>query len=164
MQARSIFRDVTQGIALSAVLGSATLVAACGSNEKATTDTAQGAASAAPSTQGAAGTGAKVVDIRIGTKMDANKQVTRQTDIFTAKDTLYAAVHIVGAAPNTEVTGRWTFQDGKKVDEQKQSVTPPNDAWNGFHAAKSGGWPVGTYTFHVLLNGQEVQKRDVMVK
>lgn len=164
MRARSSARQVVRRIAFSAALSGGAWVVACGGGgDKPASDSAQNAATPSATAQAAPGTGAKVTDIRIGIKMDATKQVTRQTDIFAAKDTLFASVHTVGAAPNTEVIGRWTFQDGKTVDEQKQPVNPPADAWNGFQSVKTGGWPIGTYTFHVLLNGQEVQKRDVKV-
>lgn len=163
MPSKSIVRRAVPRIALTAVAGVVAFGAACGGgNEKSATDTASNVGNPPPSSQGVPSSGPKVTDIRIGTKMDSSKQVTRQTDIFTPKDTLFASVHLIGAA-NTQLTGRWTFQDGKAVDEQKQSVNS-SDSWNGFQSVKSGGWPLGTYTFHVLIDGQEVQRRDVMVK
>jgi hypothetical protein len=160
LQAGSIGRWAVRWISVPMVIGVAALIVACGSKDNAASGGEKGGAGASS----AQSTSAKVTDIRIGKKMDASKQVSAQTDIFAQHDTIFAAVHTTGAAPNTEMTARWTFQDGEVVDNQNQPVTPPADAWNGFRTVKSGGLPAGTYTLHVLLNGTEVQKRDVMVK
>jgi hypothetical protein len=140
------------------------LVAACG-GKKEGPDTAQGAGGAvvppATTTQPAA---LQVADVKVGNKVDANKQVSNATDTFTPKDTIFASVHTTGTAQNAQVVARWTFQDGQTVNERTESISPTGDAYTEFHIEKPGGWPAGKYTLHVLLNGQEVQTKDITVK
>ncbi len=140
------------------------LAVACGKKENQDT-TAQGAGGAvvppATSTQPAA---LQVADVKVGNKVDANKQVSNTTDTFTPRDTIFASVHTTGTAQNAQVVARWTFQDGQTVNERTESISPTGDAYTEFHIEKPSGWPAGKYTLHVLLNGQEVQTKDVTVK
>ncbi len=140
------------------------LAVACSKKENQET-TAQGAGGAvvppATSTQPAA---LQVADVKLGNKIDANKQVSNTTATFTPRDTVFASVHTTGTAQNAQVVARWTFQDGQTVDERTESISPTGDTYTEFHIAKPSGWPVGKYTLHVLLNGQEVQTKEFTVK
>jgi uncharacterized protein YfaS (alpha-2-macroglobulin family) len=93
----------------------------------------------------------------------ADKHVANQSDSFTARDTIYASIHTTGSAPNTNLTARWTFQDGQVVDERSETISPNGDAYTEFHISKPSGWPAGKYTLHVLVNGQETQTKDFTV-
>ena len=140
------------------------LAVACGKKENQET-TAQGAGGAvvppATSVQPAA---LQVADVKLGNKLDANKQVSNATDSFTRRDTIFASVHTTGTAQNAQIVGRFTFQDGQVVNERTESISPTGDAYTEFHIVKPGGWPAGKYTLHVLLNGQEVQTKEFTVK
>jgi hypothetical protein len=152
-----LVRPITCAIAL-------ILAVACGKKENQET-TVQGAGGAvvppATTTQPAA---VQVADVKVGNKVDANKQVSNATDTFTPRDTIFASVHTTGTAQNAQVVARWTFQDGQTVSERTESISPTGDAYTEFHIEKASGWPAGKYTLHVLLNGQEVQTKDVTVK
>lgn len=106
----------------------------------------------------------QVADVKIGKGIGADKHVANETDTFAPRDTVYAAVHTTGTAQNTQIVGRWTFQDGQVVDERTESISPTGDTYTEFHIAKPTGWPAGKYTLHVLVNGQEVQTKDFTVK
>lgn len=156
--------DTARLVRPAAFIAALMLVVACGKkeNQEATTQGAGGAVvPPATSTQPAA---LQVADVKLGNKLDANKQVTNTTDTFTPRDTIFASVHTTGTAQNAQVVARWTFQDGQTVDERTESVSPSGDAYTEFHIAKPSGWPAGKYTLHVLLNGQEVQTKDFTVK
>ena len=142
-----------------AVLSVALLtVAACGKKtNQADTTTAGGAIAPA---SGAV----QVTDVTIGRGVTADKHVANQTDTFGTRDTIVASVHTTGSAPNTNLTARWTFQDGQVVDERSETISPNGDAYTEFHIAKPTGWPTGKYRLHVLVNGQEVQTKDLTVK
>ena len=139
------------------------LAVACKKENQETTPQGAGGAVVPPATttQPAA---FQVADVKLGNKLDANKQVTNTTDTFTPRDTIFASVHTTGAAQNAQVVARFTFQDGQTVSERTESVSPTGDAYTEFHMAKASGWPAGKYTLHVLLNGQEVQTKDFTVK
>jgi len=106
----------------------------------------------------------QVADVKVGKKIDTNKQVTDQADTFAPRDTVFASVHTTGTAQNAQVVGRFTFQDGQVVSERTETISPSGDAYTEFHIAKPSGWPVGKYTLHVLVNGQEVQTKEFTVK
>lgn len=105
----------------------------------------------------------QVADVALGRGVSADKHVANQSDSFAARDTIYASIHTTGAAPNTNLTARWTFQDGQVVDERTETISPNGDAYTEFHISKPSGWPAGRYTLHVLVNGQETQTKDFTV-
>lgn len=130
---------------------------ACGKkSDQPATETAGG-------TIGPASTAVQVADVALGRGVAADKRIANQTDTFAARDTIYASVHTTGAAPNTNLTARWTFQDGQVVDERTEAISPSGDAYTEFHISKPSGWPAGRYTLHVLVNGQETQTKDFTV-
>jgi len=108
-------------------------------------------------------TALQVTDVTLGRSVTADKRVADQTDTFAARDTIFAAVHTTGSAQGN-LAARWTFQDGQVVNERTESISPTGDAYTEFHISKPSGWPAGKYTLHVLLNGQEVQTKDLTVK
>ena len=135
------------------------VVGACGKKTSNTDTTAQTSGGAiAP-----ASSSVQVADVNIGRGISADKHVANQSDTFAARDTIYASIHTTGAAPNTNLTARWTFQDGQVVDERTETISPNGDAYTEFHISKPSGWPAGKYTLHVLVNGQETQTKDFTV-
>jgi hypothetical protein len=105
-----------------------------------------------------------VADVTIGRAVGADKRVTNQTDTFGTRDTIYASVHTTGTGSGTQLTARWTFQDGQVVDERAETISPTGDAYTEFHISKPTEWPKGKYTLRVLLNGSEVQAKDFTVR
>lgn len=142
--------------ALIAALG---FSAACAKKEAPAVDTSHPAAAPAPAPAAFA-----VADIDVGRHIGADKTISDKTDEFAPHDTIYASVHTTGAATNRSITGRWTFQDGQKVDERSESISPTGDAYTEFHIVKPSGWPKGKYTLHVLVDSAEVKSKDVTVK
>jgi|1186.fasta_scaffold31091_2 hypothetical protein len=148
--ARSGLRATTLALALLAI-------GACGKKtDESSTQTSGG-------TIGPASNTVQVADVGVGRGVSADKRIANQTDTFAARDTIYASIHTTGAAPNTNLTARWTFQDGQVVDERTETISPTGDAYTEFHISKPSGWPGGRYTLHVLVNGQETQTKDITV-
>jgi hypothetical protein len=142
-----------------AVLLALLVVGACGkkADEQPATQSSGGAIGPSSST-------VQVADIALGRGLSADKRVSSETTTFGARDTIYASVHTTGAAPNTNITARWNFQDGQLVNERTETISPSGDAYTEFHIAKPSGWPTGKYTLHVLVNNQEVQTKDFTVQ
>ena len=150
---RSGLRATTVALALLAI-------GACG--KKADDTTTQ----SAPGTIGPANTSAgavQVADVTLGRGVTADKRVSSQTETFAARDTVYASVHTTGATPNTNLTARWTFQDGQVANERTEATSPNGDAYTVFYISKPTGLPAGRYTLHVLVNGQETQTKEFTV-
>jgi len=133
------------------------VVGACGKKSNDTAQTSGGAIAPASNST------VQVADVALGRGVTADKHVANQSDSFTARDTIYASIHTTGSAPNTNLTARWTFQDGQVVDERTETIAPNGDAYTEFHISKPSGWPAGKYTLHVLVNGQETQTKDFTV-
>src|SRR5689334_1558017 len=138
------------------LLGLAT-ASACGKKEQPATETSGGAIAPTSSTL-------KVADVTLGRSVSADKRVADQTDTFSPHDTIFASVHTTGTSPNTNLVARWTYQDGQVVTESNEPIAPTGDAYTEFHIFKPSGWPTGKYTLHLLVNGQEVQTKDLSVK
>lgn len=133
---------------------------ACGKSRNAT-DTATAAGSIEPP---AATTQLRVADVDVGRAVGADRQVTDKTDKFKPNETIYASVHTTGNGTG-QLTARWTYQDGRTVDERTEAIAPTTgEARTEFHVSKPSGWPTGKYTLHVLLNGAEVQTKDFEVE
>lgn len=133
-------------------------VGACGKKANQTDTTTAGGAIAPAS--GAV----QVSEVAIGRGVTPDKHVANPTDNFSSRDTLVASVHTTGSAPTTNLTARLTFQDGQVADERSETIAPNGDAYTEFHFSKPSGWPAGKYTVHVLVNGQEVQTKNLTVK
>jgi hypothetical protein len=130
---------------------------ACGKKEQPATQTSGGAIAPGP-------TAPQVADVTLGRSVSADKRVADQTDTFSARDTIYASVHTTGAAQSANLVARWTYQDGQVVTESNEPISPTGDAYTEFHIFKPSGWPAGKYTLHLLVNGQEMQTKDLTVK
>jgi len=104
------------------------LAVACGKKDNQET-TPQGAGGAvvppATTTQPAA---LQVADVKLGNKLDANKQIANSADSFSPRDTIFASVHTTGTGQNAQVAARWTFQDGQTVNERTEAISPTGDA------------------------------------
>lgn len=105
-----------------------------------------------------------VDDLELGRSVDANKRVVDGVDDFAPKDTIYLSVKTDGAAANSEVKVRWTYQDGQLVKEDKRNIPAGGDAWTEFHISKPGGFPKGDYKVTAYVNGVEKGTKTFEVK
>jgi hypothetical protein len=143
-----------------ATLAALSLLGACSKETKSADTTAAASAVATPSTTSAL----TVTDIDMGRHISPDKKISDKTDDFAPTDTIYASLHTTGAATNSNVVGKWTFQDGSAVDETTQTISPTGDNYTEFHISKPSGFPKGKYTLHVSIDGKEVRTKDVTVK
>ncbi|HUS19663.1 MAG TPA: hypothetical protein VMZ25_08425 [Terriglobales bacterium] len=105
-----------------------------------------------------------VDDLELGRSVDANKKVTDGVDDFNPTDTIYLSVKTDGAAANSEVKVRWTYQNGQLVKEDKRNIPAGGDAWTEFHISKPGGFPKGDYKVIAYVNGAEKGSKTFEVK
>jgi hypothetical protein len=106
----------------------------------------------------------RVADVTLGRAIGGDKRVTNQTDTFGTRDTIYASVRTTGAGSGTQLTARWTYQDGQVVDERTETIAPTGEAYTEFRISKPTEWPKGKYTLRVLLNGSAAQTKDFTVR
>jgi ABC-type amino acid transport substrate-binding protein len=106
----------------------------------------------------------EVGDIDMGRHVGPDKKISDKTDDFGVRDTIFASIHTKGGTAPAQVMARWTFQDGKVVHEETQSVSGGVEGDTEFHITKATAWPKGKYTVHILVDGTEAKTKDVTVK
>ena len=136
------------------------VAAACGKKDSGT----QTSGGTIGPTAAATTSSVRVADVTVGRALGADKRVATEANEFRPSETVYASVHTTGAGSGTQITARWTFEDGQQVEEQTETISPSGDAYTEFHVSKPSGWPAGRYTVHILVNGQETTSKDFTVK
>lgn len=104
-----------------------------------------------------------VTRVTFGRMVGQDKQVTAMTDAFSPSDTIYASVETAGSAPSVSLVARWSYQDGQTVHEETQIIAPTGAATTEFHISKPDGWPAGSYTLEILVDGVSAQKATFRV-
>jgi hypothetical protein len=104
-----------------------------------------------------------VVRIDLGTALNPNKSVAIVSASFKPTDTIYASIETAGTAPSATLAIRWTYENGQLVNESSQTIAPTGPAHTEFHISKPDGWPAGTYTASVTLNGVAAGSKSFQV-
>jgi hypothetical protein len=104
-----------------------------------------------------------VVAVTLGKGVGTDKRVTTPSDTFAPTDTIYASVDTSSTAAGASLSARWTYQDGQTVHEETQPISPSGDATTEFHVAKPDGWPAGSYSVEILVNGVSARKASFKV-
>ncbi len=157
-------RFVTKTAAIAAVLAT---VVACSSDQRDTLDSAagtaeQGLSSAASTTQSML----TIVNVDMGKHLQADKDVSDDTDTFAKGDSVYASVLTSGIEPEgqkSNIVGRWSFPDGTNVDQKAEGVTEGSNRLV-FFLTRPNGLAAGRYTFRVLVDDREVRSKEFTVQ
>ena len=110
--------------------------------------------------------GVTVATITLGNAIGADKKITRATDNFDKKDTIYASVDTTGIG-TAKLKANWTYRKGGKeslVKEDAQTIAPVGAATSEFHITKPGGWPAGDYQVAILVDDKPTRSRTFTVK
>lgn len=103
-----------------------------------------------------------VPTVDLGNAVGADNRVTSPLSTFAKSDTIHASVATDGSAA-TNLTAKWTFQDGQVIDTQDKTV-PAGPQVTDFSVTKPDGWPVGKYKLEVMVDGMVMQTREFEVK
>jgi len=156
-----------QSVSLVALaLASALVMTACGKKEETPPPvaTTPPATTTPPPATAMAPAGVSVASVDLGTAVGPDQKVTSPTTTFGAKDTIYAAVSTTGAATNSTLGAKWTYQDGQTVNDSSQTIAPTGPAVTTFHISKPDGWPAGNYKVEITLDGKSVSSKDFTVQ
>jgi hypothetical protein len=155
---------VTRTAALAAVLATAV---ACTSTQEATMDSAAGSAETGLSTAAAVTQSVlTVVNVDLGKHLQADKDVSDDTETFAKADTVYASVLTSGIEPEAErsnIVGRWSFPDGTNVDQKAEGITAGSNRI-AFFLTRPSGLAAGKYTFRVMVDDREVRSKEFTVQ
>lgn len=102
-----------------------------------------------------------VTSVELGNEVGADNRVPAPMATFATSDTVHASVVTDGSGGT--VSTRWTFEDGQVVHTEDK-VVPAGEQVTDFMITNPSGWPAGTYTMEVMVDGQRVQTRDFEVR
>jgi hypothetical protein len=155
MDRSSRFRSLTAAVA--AALTIAFGAVACKKTETTTTTSAAPAPATSPAstleTAAPPASAVRITEVQTGKSVGADKKVQAPTDTFAPGDTIFASVSTEGSAPSAILRTRWAYQDGQTVKEDSRSITPTGPAATEFSIQKPGGWPKGSYSVEVSVDG-----------
>ncbi len=107
-------------------------------------------APAAPASTPAAVT---VSGVTVGNTAAADKSVAPMSTLGT-KDKIVVSVKTEGTASNANLGVRLTFQDGQVAGEQSATLNTTGSETTNVEFTNANGWPAGTYTAQVTVDGQ----------
>ncbi|MEP6940751.1 MAG: hypothetical protein ABI846_13385, partial [Rudaea sp.] len=67
-------------------------------------------------------------------------------------------------SPNSTIIARWTFQGGQLVKEDTQTLAAAGANTTSLRISKADGWPVGSYSLDVMLDGKSISTTPFTVK
>lgn len=112
----------------------------------------------APMTQAPA---IRVTGMALGNTLGENNRVATEMTTFAPNDTIHASVRTDGDGGG--VSARWLYQDGQVVHTEDLKV-PAGAQTTSFRVDNPDGWPAGTYTVEIMVDGQVVQTREFEVR
>jgi hypothetical protein len=118
----------------------------------------------APPAEAPAAVPLSVTAVALGKQVSADKMVSQPLQTFAPRDTIYASVSTVGAAPDAMLVASWTYQTGQQVKVDTLRIAPTGPATTEFHISKPSAWPVGKYHVAITLNGAPAGAGDFEVK
>lgn len=95
----------------------------------------------------------KLLEVNLGTSLDADNLVVNPKTQFGQKDKIYASVLSTGKHQGLTIKAKWTAPDGTLVAETEQALVPTAGTVSTFSISHEVPWPAGAYTLDILLNG-----------
>lgn len=102
-----------------------------------------------------------ITSVELGNAVGADNRVAAPMSTFGTGDTVHASVVTDGRGGT--VSTRWTFEDGQVVHTEDKNV-PAGNQVTDFMITNPTGWPAGTYTMEVLVDGRVVETRNYEVR
>lgn len=100
--------------------------------------------------------------IQTGKSLNSDNSIAQHAATFRPKDTMYVSV-LTSARGRGTITVKWSY--GSRVLHEVTKEASYNDAAaTDFRFEAADGFPAGSYTIEVLLDGQSVGTRSVRVE
>lgn len=106
---------------------------------------------------------ATVTSVELGNAVDEENRVVAPASEFATTDTIYASVGTDGGSA-ARLTARWTYGDEGQLVRSTDADVPAGPQVVAFDIQHPEGWPTGSYTLDVLLDGTSVETRGFSVK
>jgi len=142
----------------------ATAPAPAASAPAAASTTAAAAAPAAPAAAPAAAS-FKVDTVTLGSVVGNDHKVSKAKTSFAPGDkAIYASVATDGSTPGSNLSAKWTFEDGSAVSDTSKTVATDGPAVTTFKVQNPSEWPEGKYKLVVAVDGKAAATQDFEVK
>jgi hypothetical protein len=102
-----------------------------------------------------------VAAIQTGKSLNSDNSVATHAATFKPKDTMYVSV-LTSARGSGTLVVRWSL-GGRVINEVTKQVSYNDQAATDFRFQAADGFPPGTYTIEVLLDGKPVETTTVRV-
>jgi hypothetical protein len=103
----------------------------------------------------------RIAAVQLGSSLNADKTVARQTTTFAPGDTVHLAVITEGLGSGT-VSVRWWLAD-RLVSERQEVVSSRDTKVTEFHLQSTGPFPIGPYRVEIRLDGKLFDTRAFRV-
>jgi hypothetical protein len=103
-----------------------------------------------------------VSTIQTGKSLNSDNSIGTHSASFRPRDTMFVSV-LTDARGSGTITVRWKL-GGQAIHEVTREVSYNDQAATDFRFQTADGFPVGTYTIEVLLDGKPVGERTVRVE
>ncbi|WP_250627595.1 hypothetical protein [Pinirhizobacter soli] len=127
--------------------------------------TAAAVAPAAPAAAAPAAAGFKVDTVTLGSVVGNDHKVSKAKTSFAPSDkAIYASVATDGSTPGSNLSAKWTFEDGSAVSDTSKTVATDGPAVTTFKVQNPSEWPEGKYKLVVAVDGKAAATQDFEVK
>jgi hypothetical protein len=143
----------------------ATAPAPAASAPAAASTTAAAAAPAAPAAAAPAAASFKVDTVTLGSVVGNDHKVSKAKTSFAPSDkAIYASVATDGSTPGSNLSAKWTFEDGSAVSDTSKTVATDGPAVTTFKVQNPSEWPEGKYKLVVAVDGKAAATQDFEIK
>ncbi|HSX64227.1 MAG TPA: hypothetical protein VLF15_05825 [Pseudoxanthomonas sp.] len=139
--------------ALMFALAGSVALAACKKQEEAAVTTPPPAAEPMAPPPVASSAPVTATSVTVGNTAGADKTVA-PTATFSPQDKIIVSVKTEGAATNTAINAKLTFQDGQVAGDQSATLNTAGMETTNVEFSNSAPWPAGKYNVDVTIDGQ----------
>ena len=94
-----------------------------------------------------------VSSVTLGKQAGADKTITASTTEFGSKDPIIVSVATNGSASDAKLHARLVYENGQVAGEESQAIAARGMDTTNFTFNNAKGWPSGSYTAEVSVNG-----------
>ena len=109
-------------------------------------------------------TALSVSSVTLGKAAGADKTIAMPMTSFSSQDPIVVSIATNGAASNADIAAKLIYQDGQTAGEQSQSINATGMETTNITFTNPKGWPAGSYTAEVWVNGGQAQTTPFTVK
>jgi hypothetical protein len=107
----------------------------------------------------------KVGTVTLGTAVGTDHKVSKAKTAFAPSDkAIYASVATDGSTPGSNLSAKWTFEDGSAVSDTSKTVATDGPAVTTFKVQNPSDWPEGKYKLVVAVDGKAAATQDFEIK